>query len=1270
MKNNKKIGIFVLITLLSLSNCVLADDNIDYTLNNDASVEKIKANKDTISKAQAAMNEKDYQTAINLLSGYINEKSKKYEVYKMRGDAYYALRRYNLAQKDYQSAIDLKSSGDKLMTNTKYISAIVLGADKNEQLQNTELGDLYGALMYAQKAQNDPAYTASYEQAVKYNSHIYLPQPNKNLINRINCPQKYGKIINPQGIDAKIYGAINDIESNNFNEAIYKLHSVISEYPNYYLGHYLMGVALSELEKDEDAIKSFNRAISLNPYDFESYASLGRIYYSKAETTFSNDYAKQSVNYFKKAINLNKNCPTYYFYIGMNELQTGNTNAAIYNFNQALKINSSDYNSLYYKLIAQYMEGNYQDVAEGATKLIYRHVSNYNSVLYLRALAYTKLNDTERALQDLNSIENNIEDIFNTDIKQTSAREKSLESYTHYLKSEIQHLKGAGAASDNSVAYSNPIINRLVNAKKAIQPYEKSLEGETISLSDYKKYNNFYSTALPKLLESGAIITYEDIDNQYDYIRTTFDDIGVSFVYLNPNYKITTIKDYPYKKYASKLSQADREIISKELPSDTRDIELKQNSEALRKSTPNTELLVQSGQQSIAQLLASNDLAKAQKIEHPQSASQLKQISTAPEQAVNQQNFKSETPDAEKIDVSKNIASGDIYERKTPLVDKNNNQKVKSLLNEENTINNELPVLRPQDKSVETSPDGAVKISVKNPLPSENAEAGLKVEAKEIKQTDDVVIKYQNVKPVTSIVAQTTQTGSAITSEATKAVSSANNQIAEVKEDIKSNVKQEKLALKQKIKEEKEAAKRAQQEAKEQLKQEKLAAEQLEKQKKAELKAQLREQKQAAQQIEKEQKEQLIAQLNAQKQIAKQLEEEQKEQLLAQKKAATQIKEKHANINTKDYGIAQTKNQVSIDNIEDVVELKTDSSITKMTPDSDLFTKKTIFTKPQTTAEITPPVVLPEEPAAQVNKQAQNVNTNITEKIANNNATVQEQTPEIQIPELKVTDNTNNTKKEINLKENSTETINAELNGNVTKAELDQSYVKEKLSEIIDKALPATEEEKPVNSVKNATESSVKETLKDAKEIKAKRLQIKRDKQLAKQQQKALKKKAKEELKLQKEQGKTLISKHKTEIKEQQQTKEALLKQQKLKVKQDEKIQKVFSKEQKKLEENKAKEISTLQNKVAKEQAKAVQANDETKIQRLKARLASERGNRVLSREEKEALNAKYKADKAAAKERYKARQAAKKAALKAQKEKADSTSKKTFFSKLKFWEK
>ncbi|MBO6180402.1 tetratricopeptide repeat protein, partial [bacterium] len=650
---NKRFGILVLLALLSLSNCAIAE-NINFDFGQDTAFEKIKANKDTILKAQEAMDNKDYQTAVSLLTAYINEKPKKYEAYKLRGDAYYAIRRYYMAQKDYQTAIDIKSSEDKFMTNTKYVSAIVLGADKNEQKQNAELGDLYGALMYAQKAMNNPNYTASYDSAVKYNSHIYLPQPNKNEINKINCPQKYGKVLTPQGIDIQIYGAIDDIAKGNYNESLYKLQSVTTQYPNYYLGHYLTGVALSELEKDDDAIREFGKAISLNPYDFESRASLGRIYYSKAETKFSETDARKSIEYFSQALRQNHNCPTYYFYIGMNELQIGNTNVAISNFDKALKINPSDYNSQYYKLIAQYINGNYQDVIDGASKLLLKHVSNYNSVLYLRALAYTKLNENEKALEDLNTIENNIGDIYNADIKTTSAREKSLESYVHYLKAQIQHSKGAGSAEDNTIAYSNPIIDRLSNAQKAIEPYEKTLYGESISLSDYNKFESFYSTSLPKLLESGVVITYEDIDNQYDYIRTTFADLGISFLYLNPDYKMTTIKDYPYKKYSSKLNRTEMQSLSARPVSDSTNVELaRAQSETLRKSTPSSELILQENQSSLAQMLASDALAGKPKPMEVKNPIALRDV---PVKESSTPSFKPENPDAEKVYSSKNIA--------------------------------------------------------------------------------------------------------------------------------------------------------------------------------------------------------------------------------------------------------------------------------------------------------------------------------------------------------------------------------------------------------------------------------------------------------------------------------------------------------------------------------------------------------------------------------------------------------------------------------------
>ena len=403
---------------------------------------QIKGNKDSFDKAVESMDNKDYQSAIVYLSAYITSKPKKYEAYKLRGDCFYALRQFVLAQNDYQTAIDLKASDDKFLTGTKVLGAVVLGADKQDQLQNPELGNLYAKLMYAQKALNNPAYETSYSKAVEYNSHIYLPQPKKSDIALINCPQKYGKVLNPKGADEYLYGAIDDIENSHFNEAIYKAQYLTSNYPKYYLGHYLVGVSMVGLEQENEAVDSFKNSLKYNPYDFESLASLGQIYYDKAEKTFSPDYAKKSIDYFKQALKYNPNCYLYYYYLGLNEMQLGNNDLAIINFNKAIKFNINDYNSRYYKAIAQYIKGDYNSVVDDCTKLLYRHVSNYNSVLYLRALAQYKLGDKEKAIADLEKIQSGVEDIYNADVRIISAKEKTLQNYLYYLKSKLLQDEG------------------------------------------------------------------------------------------------------------------------------------------------------------------------------------------------------------------------------------------------------------------------------------------------------------------------------------------------------------------------------------------------------------------------------------------------------------------------------------------------------------------------------------------------------------------------------------------------------------------------------------------------------------------------------------------------------------------------------------------------------------------------------------------------------------------------------------------------------------
>lgn len=598
-------------------NSVYAEDTTSET----TEVSVIKGNKDAFEMAENLIGQKNYQEALKYLDAYISSKPKKYEAYKLRGDAYYALRRYNLAEKDYQTAIDLKTDDDKFVTGTKVLSAVVLGADKQEQLQNPELGNLYAKLMYAQKAQNKTSYESSYAKAVELNSHIYLPQPKKDEISQINCPQKYGKVFNPQGDDKFLYDAINDIENENYRDSVFKSQYLITNYPDYYLGYYLNGVALAGMEQDEEAIVAFNNALKKNPYDFESLASLGQLYYAQAEKTFSVDDAKKSTEYFRQALKLNPNCNSYYFYIGLNDLLQGKVSSAIESFDSAIKLKSNDYNSQYYKIIAQYINGDYSSVISGAGNLLYRRVSNYNSVMYLKALAEYKQGQSDLALEDLEKIYNSTTDIYNSDVRYVSNKEKTLLGYCYYLKALILAQKGMGTKSDMAEAYSNPIIAQLAATEKMLNAYKPEFVNGKVSLEDYKKFNNAYNSAVGLLKQSNIVITPEDIDTQYDYIRTTFDDLGVTFVYKNPNYKISAIDNYVFKKYSSKLSAEDFQTLSEGVAED--------EVLALRPKTNDTPVLAQQTSQevllgdekttSIAQILATQSLipmAVPQELQH------------------------------------------------------------------------------------------------------------------------------------------------------------------------------------------------------------------------------------------------------------------------------------------------------------------------------------------------------------------------------------------------------------------------------------------------------------------------------------------------------------------------------------------------------------------------------------------------------------------------------------------------------------------------------
>lgn len=820
-------------------NSVYAEDTTSET----TEVSVIKGNKDAFEMAENLIGQKNYQEALKYLDAYISSKPKKYEAYKLRGDAYYALRRYNLAEKDYQTAIDLKTDDDKFVTGTKVLSAVVLGADKQEQLQNPELGNLYAKLMYAQKAQNKTSYESSYAKAVELNSHIYLPQPKKDEISQINCPQKYGKVFNPQGDDKFLYDAINDIENGNYRDSVFKSQYLITNYPDYYLGYYLNGVALAGMEQDEDAIVAFNNALKKNPYDFESLASLGQLYYAQAEKTFSVDDAKKSTEYFRQALKLNPNCNSYYFYIGLNDLLQGKVSSAIENFDSAIKLKSNDYNSQYYKIIAQYINGDYSSVISGAGKLLYRRVSNYNSVMYLKALAEYKQGQNDLALEDLEKIYNSTTDIYNSDVRYISNKEKTLLGYCYYLKALILAQKGMGTKSDMAEAYSNPIIAQLAATEKMLNAYKPEFVNGKVSLEDYKKFNNAYNSAVGLLKQSNIVITPEDIDTQYDYIRTTFDDLGVTFVYKNPNYKISAIDNYVFKKYSSKLSAEDFQTLSEGVAED--------EVLALRPKTNDTPVLTQQTSQevllgdekttSIAQILATQSLipmAVPQELQH-------KVENIEPASIENAQHIENQPQNVQEPVISVAENSSDKTEK------------------------------------IEEKPEAENITKTQEPQKTEKSSESIKIVADEIKDSPDFTISYPKEETEIKKLKENVIAESKPESEPIQIVAQPNSQIEKQEEPL--------------------VVKAQEQIQPEEQNSEKIASN----------------------------NDDMAVNLPLFDETKPVVDANEKESLQEQQKPEMKVVEKHANINSEDFGVTPVKPIPKEENPEDVVELEPQSFLYK-----------------------------------------------------------------------------------------------------------------------------------------------------------------------------------------------------------------------------------------------------------------------------------------------------------------------------------------------------
>lgn len=423
-----------------------------------------------------------------------------------------------------------------------------------------------------------------------------------------------------------------------------------------------------------------------------------------------------------------------------------------------------------------------------------------------------------------------------------------------------------------------------------------------------------------------------------------------------------------------------------------------------------------------------------------------------------------------------------------PLINSDNTQKVQGILKEEEA--NNVPVIRGNSESanIETNNNDGVKISAKNIADNtqqqmpvvdiQKTTSSMKFTADEIKQTDDIIIQYPDVKPVTSIVADASDTAkNTATAAANTAMGNASETIDNTVSKAEENTKEAQKAAKEKLKKERKAAKLAQKEAKEKLKNE-------------------------------------INENIAQAEDATASAIENAQDIAVQEPSIPKaVNIKHANINSNPQSKLQT---IEVDNVGDIVELKAKDNNPKVNTESDLFNEKTVFTKPDLNADnLTPKVTLPEEPLAFVND---NNKTQEPNKIQPEPAKAQEDVPVIKTQEITVPEETNQNTGVAN--EN--ETISEQYTTNT-------EDIKQKLTQVLDETAPKQTTQVDLGTPKT-DKLALQQTISEVEAIKLEQQKLKEAEKSLKEQKKAEVQRAKEEIRLQKEQKKQNFSKLKMKL--------------------------------------------------------------------------------------------------------------------------------------------
>ena len=191
--------------------------------------------------------------------------------------------------------------------------------------------------------------------------------------------------------------AVDYDKLEKYDEAILNYNKAIEINPDNADYYYNRGDSYYNLDKYDEAISNYDKAIKLNPDKFNSnYADA---YYNRGSFKDSVGDKQGAIADFNKAIKINPNNADYYSYRGVSYYNLKNYDEAILNYNKAIRINPDNAAYYYNRGLSYYNLKNYDEAIVNYDETIKINPKNAD-YYYERGKSYHRLGKYDEAMSN------------------------------------------------------------------------------------------------------------------------------------------------------------------------------------------------------------------------------------------------------------------------------------------------------------------------------------------------------------------------------------------------------------------------------------------------------------------------------------------------------------------------------------------------------------------------------------------------------------------------------------------------------------------------------------------------------------------------------------------------------------------------------------------------------------------------------------------------------------------------------------------------------